>query len=196
MTRNLALRLSVMFGLGFISSFLWGESLIVQPESKIAFSAVGKPGFIRISGEGAEASGRLQYDNASLSGDILFAIKSISTGIDMRDSHLKEKYLEIAKFPEAKLTFVNLKIPSLEEKELKWTGKLSLHGKEHEVSGEAELHCKDFKPCEVKTSFPIMLEDFAVDIPTYAGITVAKKVDIEVTIVFKKDDTVAPKDKQ
>lgn len=155
----------------------------VKQPSGIKFTAVGKPGFMRISGEGDKVSG--SYDQKAGKGQFLFSLDSLITGIDLRDEHMKKKYLETEKFPEAEFDLHSMS-PALGEKGSgEFSGKLTLHGVSQAVSGDYDGACEGQTTCEVTAEFSIKLSDFKIDIPSYAGITVAEKVDVIVTLKLK-----------
>jgi polyisoprenoid-binding protein YceI len=89
---------------------------------------------------------------------------------------MKNKYLETAKFPEAKLTFAGLPF-SAQMKTFK--AKLLLHGVEKEIFGTCTVAGGDLKTL---ADFEITLSDFNIEIPSYMGIKVADKVKVSVLI--------------
>lgn len=75
------------------------------------FVAKGRPALIAIKGTGDGATGSLNEMNGTITGEIQFQLKSLKTGIDLRDSHLKDKYLEVEKFPIATSDEETLQFP-------------------------------------------------------------------------------------
>lgn len=145
----------------------------------VSFLAIGRPSAIKIRGQGSGPQGSLAEKNGTLSGELTFDLNSLETGIEMRDHHMKEKYLEVSKFPNAKLKIQNLK--SVESgKDLAFSALLTLKGIEKPVQGTYSV-VKSGSDSKVEVSFPLKLSDFQIEIPSYAGITVAEEVNVQVT---------------
>src|SRR5579863_2237042 len=83
------------------------ENLNVTGSSE--FIATGKPGFIKIDGLGKGLTGRLALTGNEVSGQATFPLATLDTGVGLRDKHMKDEYLEVQKFPEAKLVVAKVK---------------------------------------------------------------------------------------
>ncbi len=144
----------------------------------VSFLAKGNPGFMKIEGKGPEGM-RGVLDGQR--GKFIFPLKNLETGIDLRDEHMKEKYLEVEKFPDAVLELLNaenLTGPGSDSSG-SFRGRLTLHGVTKEVSGEYE-----FSGTKLIASFSIKLSDFGIDVPSWMGVTVADIVDLKTDISF------------
>jgi len=156
--------------------------------SKVTFLAVGRPSMLKIHGTASSGpAADLKVEGAQLKGAVSFEMDKLDTGIDMRTQHMKDKYLQVKEHPNAKLTlteapvdptFVNT-LTNSGEKPFK--GTLQLHGKEKEVNGTYTA-----ANGLVQAKFPIKLSDFAIEIPSYLGVTVADMVDVAVELPLKK----------
>ncbi|MEK7691205.1 MAG: hypothetical protein AAB425_09310, partial [Bdellovibrionota bacterium] len=90
--RNPGARLaaSVLF-----SAFAWVPGAnattwkVEEAKSKAEFRAVGRPGILKIHGEGAKPSGTLNDSEGKWSGTLRIQVDQFGTGIGMRDEHLK-----------------------------------------------------------------------------------------------------------
>ncbi len=161
--------------------------VFASDKGAIAFHAVGKPSAIKINGTGEGAKGELTLsEDKKLSGVLTLNLKSLSSGIDLRDKHMKEKYLLVEKYPDTQLTVKDLAITpevaalgQAAEQDLPFIGKLKLKGVEKDVSGTIHIK-KTASSLEVNARFSLKLDDFEIDIPKYLGITVASDVSIEV----------------
>ncbi len=142
-------------------------------ERSVAFKAVG-PGGLGIEGKGSDISLKEQ-------GDVIIAtvgLGSIKTGIDLRDKHMKEKYLETPKYPNAVFTVEKSRIRSPGEGDI--DGKLQLHG----ITKPIRLHYKasgSDKQSTVTGSAHVNMKDFNIEVPSYLGVTVKP----DVTVTFK-----------
>ena len=108
-------------------------------------------------------------------------LATLKTGIDLRDRHMREKYLEVANGPEfAQAVLTNLEINRLEGK-TEFRGTLRLHGVEKAVGGTANVRSSD-REVRVTAEFPISLNEFQIASPRYLGVGVADRVIVKATI--------------
>lgn len=142
--------------------------------SSVTFEAVGKPSFIKIRGEGGKITHQLVEEKEGRFDVFEVALNDLTTGINMRDEHMKEKYLQVKEHPKA-----ILKIPAGPEDVLQFAsekeaqGTLTLHGQTKPLKVKA---IKDGN--KISSEFDIKLSDYGIEIPTYAGITMADKVKV------------------
>lgn len=146
---------------------------------KVEFLAVGKPSFLKVKGEGATPVGTLTVANGKATGEFSIDLAKLSTGIEMRDEHMKEKYLEVAKHPKAIVRFKDIDVKDGAAKGA-IPAELELHGQKKPITMDAEL--KDGK---ATGKFKIKLSDYAIEIPKYSGITIADDVDVTIESVLK-----------
>jgi polyisoprenoid-binding protein YceI len=127
----------------------------------------------------ASASGQ------SLDGSIAVDLRTLDTGIGLRNEHLRERYLEVAKGPDfdtATLSQIDLNgiDPGAPQGNGSFTGMLTLHGVKRKVTGAV-----DVRPAgtglRIRASFPVALPDFNISKPRYLGIGVKDVVRVEVT---------------
>lgn len=173
----------------FVATTATAQNLDYKISSgSVTFLATGKPGFLRVNGEGGKPVGMFTMDPGHTkvtSGNIVVHLDEFETGISMRDRHMKEKYLETKKFPDAifnaaPLAFKDGKLPG--ETDLK--GTLTLHGVTKPVTANVKVAAKKFF-MEIEADFEIILSDFKIEIPQYAGIIVAEKVKVRTTFLTK-----------
>lgn len=147
----------------------------------VEFHAVGRPSALKIVGKGLAATGIIKFVKTKSSGAATFDLSTLNTGIDLRDKHMKEKYLEVGKFPKATLTLNSLSVSeNFTGEKIPFQGMLMLHGVEQPVSGSASLK-KTGNQMTVVADFPVQLDAHGITIPSFAGITVAKEVNVTVT---------------
>jgi polyisoprenoid-binding protein YceI len=111
---------------------------------------------------------------------ITVALANLTTGIGLRDKHMKEKYLEVQKYPSAILTVARgaLKVPSTADKvEADVPGLLNIHGQTRPVVVHYESK-KDGANLLTRGKFRINMRDFGVAVPSYLGVTVKPEVDV------------------
>ena len=109
----------------------------------------------------------------------------LATGIGLRDRHMRDKYLEVAKFPDAVLvvSLAGLKIPTdAAVVEADANGMFTLHGVSKELPFHYKGICKADGMCEIDGALNLNMNDFGVKVPSYLGITV--KPDLTTSVHF------------
>lgn len=164
----------------------FAAKLVSQPRpGEVVFEAVGRPAMMKIKGQGPAPTGEFTVEKGKASGTAELDLRTLETGMSLRDSHMKDKYLEVAKHPKAKLTVDAFDVPadftagtSLGEKPFK--GTLLLHGVEKAVEGVFS-----FEGGVANARFETKLSDYGIAVPSYMGITVADTVKVSVTIALR-----------
>jgi polyisoprenoid-binding protein YceI len=118
-------------------------------------------------------------------GSLAVDLRTLDTGISLRNDHLREKYLEVDKgagYDKAVLSDIDLKglNPDAPEGKGSFTGSLALHGVKKAVTGPVEVK-KTGSGLRVKASFPVNLTDYNIPEPRYLGVGVKNTVQVEVT---------------
>ena len=122
-------------------------------------------------------------------GSLTVNLRTLDTGIGLRNEHLRENYLEVGKgagFDTATLSEIDLNgfNPHTEGKG-SFTGVLSLHGVSKAVTGAVEIR-QSGAGLRVKASFPVQLSDYSVRTPRYLGIGVKDTVQVEVAFAASR----------
>lgn len=151
--------------------------------SSATFSGKGPAGF-KLDGKTEDLS--VKEDGKTVT--VTVALAGLDTGIELRNKHMREKYLEVAKYPNAVLE-VPLAAFILPEEgkstQGKGKGKMTLHGKTQEVPFSYTLQRKG-GTYSANGSVPLNLKDFDINIPNYLGVTVKPDIETAVTFQFKK----------
>ena len=118
-------------------------------------------------------------------GSLAVDLRTLDTGIGLRNDHLREKYLEVDKgagYDKAVLSDIDLKglNPDAPQGKGSFTGSLTLHGVKKTVTGPVEVK-KTGSGLRVKASFPVNLPDYNIPEPRYLGVGVKNTVQVEVT---------------
>ena len=121
-----------------------------------------------------------------LTGEISVELAKIDTGIALRNQHLREKYLEVAKGPGFdKAVLSEIRVNEAEGEDFQgrtgFTGTLLLHGVRRPVAGTGEIR-REGSSVRVEASFPITLTDFGIVPPEYLGVGVANNVLVKVLL--------------
>jgi len=124
-------------------------------------------------------------ESAILTGELSVDLKTLDTGISLRNQHMLENYLEIGKgdgFDKATLTNVDVgSMASGVEGQKTVTARLRLHGVTQAVSGRATVSSRA-SSVRVDASFPLRISDYNIADPRYLGVGV--KNDVTVKVLF------------
>jgi polyisoprenoid-binding protein YceI len=158
-----------------------GHAALSAPsESKVSFQASGPAG-LKIEGTTPDLTVADGSGNVVLS----VALGNLTTGIGLRDKHMKEKYLEVDKYPSAVLTVSRaaLKVPAGGASvETDVPGTLQLHGQTKPVTVHYDAKA-DGPGLLAHGKFHINMNEYGIQVPTYLGVTV--KPDVDVTASFR-----------
>ena len=118
-----------------------------------------------------------------LDGSLAVDLRTLDTGIGLRDTHLRE-YLEVNKgtgFETATLSAISLTglSPITPEGKGSFTGVLTVHGVAKAVTGAVDVRRAD-GALHVQASFRLDLSDFGIAKPRYFGIGVTNTVQVKV----------------
>jgi polyisoprenoid-binding protein YceI len=161
------------------TAFGWSKA----GDSSATFSGKGPAGF-KI--EGKTKAVEVKDEGGKLS--VIVGLKDLDTGIELRNKHMRDKYLEVEKFPDARLDVAAdaLKVPGDGESvESTAKGTFSLHGKTKDVSFKYKAQCKA-GACDIDGTADINFNDFGVNVPSYMGITVKPDITVRAQFQVKK----------
>jgi len=120
----------------------------------------------------------------ALDGALRVDLRTLDTGIDLRNRHMRDNYLEVERgdgFAFAELS--NVELPGSDAARASGTvafrANLRLHGVVRPVEGEAEL-TREGTRLRVLARFPVSLEMHDVPPPRYLGVGVRDQVRVEV----------------
>jgi polyisoprenoid-binding protein YceI len=151
--------------------------LATSGDRSVNFVATGPAG-MRFGGQSKDLA--VQEDDTA----IVVAVKldSLETGISLRDKHMRDKYLEVQKYPQAKLRVERsaLQFPAPDgDASADAKGQLDLHGQSHPVT--FHYTAKRGADYAVSGKMRVNMKDFGIEVPSYLGVTVKPDVDIDVT---------------
>ena len=172
-----------------LASGLLALALLAAPAALAAVQRVGDasasftgkgPGGFKLEGH----TGELRLEDAGALLRIIVPLAHLETGIDLRDRHMREKYLEVQKYPDAVLEvpWGALKLPEDGKASTgEAHGKLTLHGRTKELPFQYTVQ-RTGAAYQVSGSLPLNLKDFGIEVPSYMGVTV--KPDIQTAVRF------------
>jgi polyisoprenoid-binding protein YceI len=150
----------------------------------VSFTAVGPAG-LKIVGTTSD----LDVADDATSVTITVPLANLTTGIALRDRHMREKYLQVQTYPNATLKVDRASVkfpPAGAEASGDAQGTMAIHGKTHPVSFHYTAK-HEGAGYAVAGSVHLDIKDYGIDVPSYLGVTV--KPDIDVTVRFVASDT-------
>lgn len=167
---------AVALGMVVISASAAGVAALASPsDARVSFQASGPAG-LKI--EGTTPDLKVSEDSGTIAIDVPLA--NLNTGIALRDRHMREKYLEVAKYPSATLLVARsaLKLPAAGgSMEGDVPGTLKLHGQSHAVTVHYDAK-GDAAGFSAHGKFRVNMNDYGITVPTYLGVTVKPDVDV------------------
>ena len=145
----------------------------------VQFTAIGPAG-LAINGKSTDVTAADDGTNVS----VTVPLAKLDTGIGLRNSHMRDKYLETGKYPNAVLTVAKSAVGVPNGGEGNAQGTLSLHGKQKPVTFHYAVK-KDGAEYAVSGSVKVNMTDFGIEQPSFAGAKVNPDVDVAVSFRAK-----------
>jgi len=125
--------------------------------------------------------------SAALEGNFAVDLRTLDTGIGLRNDHLRDRYLEVNRGPgydTATVSHIDLSgvDPHAPDGKGSFTGLLTLHGVTKPIAGSVDVR-QARGDLRIKASFPVNLSDYGIPAPRYLGVGVANTVRIEAALV-------------
>lgn len=114
-----------------------------------------------------EADGSIKAEH------VVIPLTTLTSGIQVRDDHMKNKYLEVQKYP-------NAEIVSATGKDGKGSGQLKVKDMVKPVSGTYKIEGNN-----VHVVFPVKISDYKFEHIRYMGVGVKDEVQIDALIPLK-----------
>ena len=131
-------------------------------------------------------SGELRADPAQaakLSGELSVDLRALDTGISLRNTHMRENYLEVGRgegFERAVLGDIVLGADvATASGSTTFTATLLVHGVKKPVAGTARIS-RAGDEVRVDAAFPVRLAEFGIPDPRYLGVGVKDQVQVKV----------------
>ncbi|MBX3261468.1 MAG: YceI family protein [Labilithrix sp.] len=167
----------------FLFALAAGATLTVAAVAHAKLSRVG-PAEVQFTASGPAGmsivgtSNDLQITETDKEIIVTVPLAKLDTKIELRNKHMREKYLEVAKYPNAELR-VSKDGVQKNATSSKANGTLTLHGTTKPTS-----FTYTSKPDgSVSGAVHVNMKDFGIAQPGYAGVSV--KPDVDVTVAFR-----------
>lgn len=179
------MRKMALFALVVLCSFTPIQEKKITKTGTITFEA-SVASFEEVKGKNTAVTCILNTTNGEIAA--LALMKGFRFKVALMEEHFNENYVESSKFPKAtfkgKIDGFDIAKISTTSKDYTIKGKLELHGKSKDITSTAKIK-KIGTDIEVKTSFPVNVSDFDIEIPSVVSKKVAKKVSIDCNFLLK-----------
>lgn len=149
--------------------------------AKIVFNATGSPSFLDI--EGATSDVAVTDDGTSLRFTVW--LDTVTTGIELRDEHMKSKFHQTDRFPTADLVVSRDGVKWPTELGKAETGTLqapfTAHGTSETVKVDYTVR-KSKAGWNIRATFPFDISRHGIEVPSYLGVTVEPAMNADVLI--------------
>jgi len=133
----------------------------------------------------SELAGEVALEAGSpgaVAGALAMDLRTLQTGIGLRDAHMRDKYLEVGRGTSfAVSTLDHIRLTGVDPVRLAgkggFEGMLRLHGRERPVVGVADIQ-RTGEGFRVQATFPVTLSEFEIEHPTYLGVGVGEVVTV------------------
>jgi polyisoprenoid-binding protein YceI len=160
-----------------------GSGLQRSGAAEVVFTGKG-PGGFRIEGKTNELAFQETADGYTFT----VPLAKLDTGIALRNKHMREKYLEVEKYPDAVLVVPRKALTLPEDgKSSNGTveGDLTIHGKSRRIPVRYSVHRKG-GAYEVSGQFGVDLRHHGIASPSYMGMTVKPEIDATVSFALRQ----------
>ncbi|NDD91565.1 YceI family protein [bacterium] len=106
-------------------------------------------------------------------------LRTLKTGIELRDRHMTKKYFETDKFPKAVLT-------QAVAKNGRFKAQLQIHGKSQLIEGSYEVKKSPSGSAFIEARFKTSLSAFEIQEANYMGVGVEDEIDVFAKILIEK----------
>ena len=150
-------------------------------ESIAQFQGSGPAGF-KIEGKTKDVD--VKDDGKNIT--VIVKLTTLETGIGLRDDHMRNKYIDVAKYPDATLTLptASVKLEDGKTNEGEASGTFGVHGKTKNIPFKYKASCK-VGVCDIEGNADINLKDYDINVPSYLGVTVKPDIKVKATFQMK-----------
>ena len=150
-------------------------------KSTVVFAAKGTGGMTIV---GTTPELMIRDDGKTLR--VTVPLANLTTGIALRDRHMREKYLHVGQYPVAELSVerAQLKPPASGSVSGDASGLMKIHGKSKKLTFHYSGK-KNGSAIQVTATARLDLRDYGIEVPSFLGVTVKPEIDLTVTFDAK-----------
>jgi polyisoprenoid-binding protein YceI len=167
-----------------VTGFANGQEYLTKA-GKVVF--LSKAPLSEFTGESQLLQGLVDVEKNLL--DFYVDLNTLKTGINLRDKHMRENYLETEKFPFAEFTgkIENLPLLNTNWSDVMAKGKFKIHGIEREITVPGQLRKLANGNIELKASFRIKLSDYQIEIPKLVFYELAEEQQVTIEAILSPE---------
>lgn len=157
----------------------------VGPGSELGFTA--KITASSFAAKSSAVSGTLSWDPATGqlgSGVVVLKASGLETGMETRDEHLREKYLEAEKFPEVRFEAVPQTIALQPGAPVKLRGAFVIKGVRKEAELPLTIERNDAAGITLTARFPLDITHYGIPQPKFAVVKMETVIDANAKLLF------------
>lgn len=160
-----------------------------------------------IQGKTAAVEGRLRFDpdnaQAGASGRLIVDMRTLRTGIEKRDEHMRNRHLHTDEFPYAWFELLGLsdmpaRLAVDSNYEGSAVGMFYIHGVKRKLNAEIKFSRRQEgerpEEIEVVISFSLNLDDYKIPRPKALFLKLAETIEVEIHLSFRRDLKAGPFD--
>lgn len=161
------------------------SAFAITADAKITRTGTPTATFKASGPAGMQITGRtndLDVDDQGAKIVIRVPLRNLATGISLRDDHMRNKYLQVGSFPNAELTVdrASIHFPNGDTGASgDASGTMSIHGHTKNINFHY-IVARSNGTLRVDGTARIDIRDYAIEVPSYLGVTVKPDVDVEV----------------
>lgn len=158
-------------------------------EGKVVF--LSKAPLSQFEGKSDKLKGLIDLEKNLV--DFYLDLNTLQTGINLRDKHMRDNYLETKKYPFAEFTgkIVSPSVTSLfadsETADVTTEGVFKLHGVEKNITVKGSLQ-RQGEQLLLKASFSVLLTDFNIKKPSLVVYELADEQKVTLEVVLSKQN--------
>lgn len=143
---------------------------------------------LEFKGKSNNLTGMIDFEKNLV--DFYVDLNTIDTGINLRNRHMRESYLETEKYPFAEFTGAlnsEFDVENNDEQEVSVQGTFKIHGIEKDMMISGTLR-KSNREIELNASWTILLDDHNIRRPKVVFYELAEEQVINISIQLKQDN--------
>lgn len=174
---------SVVFFIAILFSLQASGQEYLTTNGDVTF--LSKAPLNEFEGNSSMLNGLINLDSNLL--DFFVDLNTLKTGIGLRDSHMRESYLETDQYPFAEFTGKIAQIPILvtgEKIPVKALGTFKIHGEEREIEVSGMLVKQQNGKITLEARFSIALSDYKIALPKLVFYELAQEQEVTIHAVL------------
>ncbi len=173
--------------IGFVGVAKADQTFKANGKNKVHFVAKITAGSFDV--KTSEVKGSLVLDDSGKlikSSEVIVPVKSLDSGMSVRNDHMQNKYLEVEKFPDIVFSFKDAKVDLQPGSSHTIPGEFTIHGLKKPITVDAKITRPSDKKIEVKAQFPLNILDYGIEQPKFAVVKMDPAIQVDVELSFEQ----------